>query len=177
MILLFEGVDKTGKTTIAKLLEERTGFEYHKHSTMHSAIDALMAASKVLETISARKTYIFDRFYFPSDLIYGPVVGGYEPSRFVRRMYEDCITPVLMEHGVIFVHCTASDEVLAERFIRDQEEYATVPQIQEIARRYQEFTKYGPFRNVITLDSTDTPTEDLYGQLIDKLVLWGVVQR
>lgn len=174
MIILFEGVDKTGKTTLSTLFAERTGFEYRKHSTMKSSIDALQASQKVLADITTHKTYVFDRFYFPSDLIYGPIVGGYKHSDFVIAMYRGMVLPIMFEHDVILVHCTASDEVLAERFIRDEEEYATVEQIQGIAAGYRDFVANGPFKRSITLDSTNSTTEELYEQLIKQLTAWGV---
>lgn len=177
MIILFEGVDKTGKTTISTKLAEAMGFQYRKHSTMKSSVDAMQAAQKVLSDITTHKTYVFDRFYFPCDLIYGPIVGNYQHSPFIMSMYKGMVVPIMLEHDVIFVHCTASDEALAERFIRDEEEYASVGQIQAIASEYRSFAKMGPFTKVITLDSTNTPTEELYEQLVKQLTAWGVVGK
>lgn len=174
MIILFDGVDKTGKTTLSTMLHKYNGYEYRKHSTMHSAVDALMASTKVLKDITSHKTYIFDRFYFPSDAVYGPIVGGYELSPFVRRGYSDYVIPLLREHHAVFIHCTASDEVLAERFIREKEEYASVKQIQAIAAEYRKIAESNVFDNVITLDSTNDAPGELYEQLITQLAKWGV---
>lgn len=176
MIFLFEGVDKTGKTTLSTMFAEKMGFQYRKHSTMKSSVDAALAAQKVLVDLTTHKNYVFDRFYFPSDLIYGPIVGGYQHSWFIMALYKGMIVPTMLEYDVVFIHCTASDEVLAERFIRDEEEYASVGQIQAIASEYRSFAKMGPFSKVITLDSTTTPTEELYNQLIAQLTAWGVMK-
>lgn len=155
MIILVEGVDKTGKTTLSNELATITGFEYRKHSTMHSSLDALVAAKNVMNGLSTKKNYVFDRFYFPSDLIYGPIVGGYSHSKYVMNEYHTQVLPLMQEHGIVMIHCTASDKVLAERFIRDEEEYATVDQILQLAAGYRKFVSECRFR-YFTLDSTNT---------------------
>lgn len=177
MIILFEGVDKTGKTTLStRLATEYPRFEYRKHSTMRSSIDALTACHNVLSEIKSTKNYIFDRFYCPSDLVYGPIVGGYKISGWVSSQYREKIIPWMLEHTVIVVLCSADKHTLAERFVRDQEEYANDTQICDLAIAYEQLILYQKlFPYVIHIDSTETDSEEMYRQLLDGLRNMGAI--
>ena len=79
MIILLEGPDKAGKSSLAKMLSERLEIPIKKHSHCQSAQEAFGCAKQVLYEYKKeldRPTQIWDRFYYPSDLIYGPIVAG-----------------------------------------------------------------------------------------------------
>jgi len=175
MIFLIEGVDKTGKTTLTTALAEAfPDLERRKHSTMHSSYDALMASQRILAGISTNKNYLFDRFYYPADLIYGPIVGGYEHSHWVMNKYHADIMPMLQENDVHVILCVCDNKILAERFVREAEEYATVEQITAIQDSYLQWFNKIPRGKRIVLDSSLYAPAEMFD--IAKAYIEGVLK-
>ena len=72
MIIFVDGVDKTGKTTLATRLAKELNFEYRKFNKFSddgcaTAVEAIRVLTECLQDTG--KHYVFDRFYFPCDLI------------------------------------------------------------------------------------------------------------
>lgn len=74
MLIVIEGPDGSGKTTLAKQLAERFGLTYHHEGPPPKDIPALEHYGAVLENLRQEKV-VFDRFAL-GERVYGPVLRG-----------------------------------------------------------------------------------------------------
>lgn len=76
MIIVVEGIDRVGKTTLCKKLQESLGFSLYKHhgDFDYSKMDNDNETDKMLQMLEVAKignaNIIFDRFHW-SDFVYG----------------------------------------------------------------------------------------------------------
>ena len=96
--IVLVGCDGVGKTTIAKKLENM-GYKYVKCS--HSDGDNKKSLSlALLDKMKHCDKIVFDRFYFPDDIIYSNVVAGVNTNAddwldVYNRLVQDGYTIIL----------------------------------------------------------------------------------
>ena len=84
MIIIVEGIDRVGKTTLVNKLKESTGFPVFKHDGSffdYSKMDNMNETDKMVQLLEFAKvtnkpSVIFDRFH-ASDFVYGSLERGY----------------------------------------------------------------------------------------------------
>lgn len=83
MVIIVEGIDRVGKTTLCKKLSEATGVTIFKHNSDlfdYSKMDNNNETDKEIQMLEVAKignvNLIFDRFYF-SDFVYGTFERNY----------------------------------------------------------------------------------------------------
>lgn len=95
MIVILEGLERTGKSTIAEILENNFGFirfKDHNHlmemdsSSISNRLDATLSMIVALD--KAGKNVVLDRFHI-SELIYGTYYRGYNRENFQHVRYID----------------------------------------------------------------------------------------
>lgn len=137
-ILILEGCDKVGKTTIAKDLAKYYGLKY-----VHTGVPPKSAHKKmyhwhkdILDPLLSDphlKGVVLDRFHL-SNVVYSQVM-----------QHHDCISNVgwtmlehrlLTEHNPVVVYCYRSEEAIKQAFIDDKEELLTPELIPDIMKAY-----------------------------------------
>ncbi len=172
MIILLEGPDKAGKSSLAKMLSERLEIPIKKHSHCQSAQEAFGCAKQVLYEYKKeldRPTQIWDRFYYPSDLIYGPIVAGYEIPNALRVLYSTEIQQALSQYNTLIIHCTADPEILIERLKRDGDYYIEERHVREIVKGYRKFFETC-LLPTITIDSSEISVNEMVSQAINAIL-------
>ena len=82
MIIVVEGIDRVGKTTLCNKIKEMTGYEIFKHSGNfdYKRMDNDNETDKMLQVLKiaeiGKANIIFDRFHF-SDFCYGTIERDY----------------------------------------------------------------------------------------------------
>ena len=99
MIYILEGIDKNGKTTLAKKLAKKLGCNVEKFSA--PGRNAYREYSEFLDSANPRKNYVVDR-YCHGELCYGPELRGksqvtFEDVRFLELR--------LLTHGCVGIYC------------------------------------------------------------------------
>jgi hypothetical protein len=117
-IIVLEGADSSGKTTLAGVLRERYGARY-LHSTVRGDIWPwhVGALRLALRHLRAGRLVVLDRHWI-SELVYGSVFRG-GPAYDVGAR---CLDRVLRRYGALYVLCSPTDqEAQAARWAADRE--------------------------------------------------------
>ena len=117
--IIIEGLDKTGKSTLARFLAEKTGMPIKKFSNPGPGEDA---AVEYAEFVVSSQSCIVDRMHL-SEMAYGPVFRG---ESTVDASVQRVIEGLLAKRGsTIGVYCYADDEDLKARFKADGEDFVS----------------------------------------------------
>lgn len=128
MIIILEGCDKTGKTTLAKEICSRLGYEYIKIS--NPEYDAYQEYITHLNNTNGPT--LFDRFHL-GELVYGPIfrnkndLAGYKFSN---------IEKVLKGKGTKIIYTYNNVDWIKNKFIEDKETFVSENQIEDIIKAY-----------------------------------------
>jgi thymidylate kinase len=133
MIIVLEGPDGAGKTTLATKLVASTGWRLKHYSAPQSDEEAAQMKGMYLQDMRMCRNAIFDRSWY-SDMAYGPVMRGKAVISAVD-MYE--LERALMKQGGLVVYCTAPVPKLWQRCKLRGETYLTEEQqLQAIVDNY-----------------------------------------
>ena len=86
MIILLEGPDGSGKTTLANKIKQQTGYVLLHRSYPKTKEEKAKMKQEYLEAIKSRKNIIIDRCWY-SEMVYGPIMRG-ESAISYPDMYE-----------------------------------------------------------------------------------------
>jgi thymidylate kinase len=141
MIILFEGLDKSGKSTLIRNFQDMSGIPSFKNTVKPTAklydqgfVNGTYFGAYHAAKIS-NKDMIFDRSHI-TELAYAQVKRGYRPSLKTWLEWEE-----LNSHWVVIVYVDSPLETIKERFKTDQEEYVKEEEIEAIAKRYENYFK------------------------------------
>lgn len=110
MVIIVEGIDRVGKTTLCNMLRDELGFTIYKHNDKcfeYSKMDNDNETDKMLQLIDLYKqvgnggNLIFDRFHW-SDYVYGKLERKYEEIKAVNNL--QIIEEKLKEVNAIIVY-------------------------------------------------------------------------
>lgn len=121
MIIIIEGPDGAGKSTLANKIKEQTGYTLLHRSQPKTEEDKQRMMDEYIQVIKAGKNCIFDRCWY-SEMVYGPVMRD-ESVISYQQMYE--LERLLAKNGALIIHCTAPEQTLWKRCLRRGEDYIT----------------------------------------------------
>lgn len=173
MIIILEGPDGGGKTTLAEALRQRLTNDRMTHVIKHGPYKGVQSEDlcKIyFRSMTAALTYddhvIMDRSWL-SEPVYGYVYRGGQNRVDIprRRMLER----VALSRGAIVIQCQPDFEVCADTFLeRSDEEYLdTVEQLKRVYNEYEQLKQYTCLP-IIHYDYKTDALEDLVAQLDDK---------
>ena len=121
MLIIIDGPDGSGKTTLAKRLADITGYEYFHFSYPKTDAEKEVMVQKYKDFIKNHPNAILDRSWY-SEIVYGLVVRG-----------KSCVSPEDMKdlellthrYGALIIYCTDKPEVLWQRATKRGEDYIT----------------------------------------------------
>jgi len=157
MIIVFDGGDNTGKTTIAKALSEKLGIPYYSHErpVLNRYTDPLLSEMHIAMLRygygllhAAQADLIIDRAH-PSEFVYGTMLRK-APKRFIQG-----VDALLAEYGGKLIICRKG------KIVTKADETLKVKQLGRAHMLFQEFVKNTKC-DVLYLNTTD---EDLRSQL------------
>ncbi len=168
MILLIEGVDCTGKTTLVNKLKEDvcSNFQLHK-STNHSTPEEIKEKTST-QLFNLKGNWIFDRHTFISALIYGVVINGYTWDQVNFKWFVTTVQKELNKLKTFFIYCTASTEAIKRRLISsDQGSYIIKPEDVDLLKdNYELFIEEHLFLPTITLNSEELTLDQMHIQTV-----------
>lgn len=155
------GPDGSGKTTFTTALAERMKMERIKCDYRQD--DKPKLAKSYLFN---RTNVIYDRFYYPDDLVYSEVKDIQLEEHYKRELRN--VLPLMVASNVVIVYLDASVQVLKDRADAWADDYVKVEDLEKIKQVYQRYL--GELASaglpVIELDSgdvlLDSPEYDLF---------------
>jgi thymidylate kinase len=160
MIYILEGNELNGKSTVAKLLSDKLGYEIIKGSSFEQSKcshDELF--SKFLNMVVGNDNIIMDRFIY-SNLIYGNMYKDFAViNDGEKRLIESLME--LSNTKVIYLH--ADVETLKERYSKRGDEYVPISKLETINEKYEELlqeTNY-PYTRIDTAKHNPEEVADI----------------
>lgn len=120
MIIIIEGPDGSGKTTLANKIKEQTGYML-LHRSHHTDAKPDSLFDEYAQVIKAGKNCIMDRGWY-SEMVYGPVMRDGSLITY-PQMYE--LERLLAKSGALLIYCTAPERTLWKRCCLRGEDYVT----------------------------------------------------
>lgn len=119
MIIIIEGPDGSGKTTLAKQLSRQTGYKVIHRTRPKSEEEKAVMMDEYLRVIRSRDNMIFDRSWY-SEMVYGPVMRDASVISY-QQMYD--LERQLAEVGALIIYCTDTKSVMWTRCQERGEDY------------------------------------------------------
>ena len=163
-MLIIEGIDGVGKTTLVEYLQSYGMKKYHFDYDSKS-MDLL---SKYMKVLSSDDTgLVLDRSFI-SEMVYGPVI------RNKCKLSIEDYTKLLIAYkntGAKIIYLTAPKEVLLKRRDDEKSDYEVITNhYEELNKKYDEIMKYSSkFIDVIAINTHETNIEQVRSQ-VKKLV-------
>lgn len=138
MIIIVEGPDGAGKTTIIKqLMESHPGSSYRHFSnpkTEEEANNYWKVYAEAISLADPAKVHIFDRSWY-SDVVYGPIFRG---RLEMDPMHVKMLEALVKTHGGGFVlYCTAALKTLWSRCKQRGETFVlSKDKLDEVSKSY-----------------------------------------
>ena len=131
MIIVVEGPDGAGKTTLAKKLAEALEYPYFHFGEPEPGVDQFMMSR---EFLANHNKGIIDRFY-PSGIVYGEIMRGkpdFSPSQVAMLEGQ-------FGKNIVMLYLTGDPSILWDRCQERGEDYVLDKKtFMEICRRYDE---------------------------------------
>lgn len=144
MIVIIEGLDGVGKTTLCKQFAEKYDFEYIKESYTDDCKEKENRVMLMLQRLFDGKNYIYDRTTLIDDFVYGFL----NKQESTLTKYKDIVLSIL-SHCHVF-HLVLDEETRRKRFEQRGDAYITKEMIAHISAYYGLF--YSELPNVNFFD-------------------------
>lgn len=163
-VIILEGENKTGKSTLAKHIVKTYGFEYIPSAQPQG--DPHKEYSAILDKIqSTGKDFVLDRFCH-GEFVYGPIYRGESGMELVQLL--DLEMRLKTQMNTVLIHCYDTYDNIKERFISEDEEFATTDKIKETLWRFENILKLS---SLTTFKHHMSSEGDLFkNYLIDRIV-------
>lgn len=135
MIVIIEGLDGVGKTTICKEICKIKKYVYIKESFTDNIEEKKKRLIKMIERIIDDNIYIYDRASIIDDFIYD-FLNDYESYYY---SYRDIVNSILNHCKII--HLVLNEEERTKRFIRRGDKYINNEHIDIISSNYRQYYK------------------------------------
>lgn len=119
MIIILEGPDGSGKTTLANKLQKQTGYMLLHRSQPKTEEEKARMMDEYMQVIKAGKNCIMDRCWY-SEMVYGPVMRDASVIGY-PQMY--ALEKQLARVGGLVIYCTGSLQTLWKRCLARGEDY------------------------------------------------------
>lgn len=130
MLIVFEGPDGAGKTTLAEEVAKRLNYNLRGKITR---VGPDLIEHSNSEDFKRDGNWILDRCYWVSDYIYEPYVNGLHSILEFKNFSK------LAGSNIKYIYITCEENALRERIISRGDELWNADQIVQIKQRYDNF--------------------------------------
>jgi len=162
-IIVLEGADASGKSTLAKKLVEAFNGEYVKFS--QPVKPPYEEYLHFLLNHDQSKTYILDRFMY-GELVYGPIFRGAAGFSMLDLNY---LEMVLMRFNHIVIHCQVDLSHNLKKLSERGDDFVKLNQVEDIRLRYKAVFDHALIEQFI-YDWTKTHDENFIGVIRGSLM-------
>lgn len=154
MVIIIEGLDCTGKTTLSKRFSEKYNFTYIKESYTDSDIEKVNRLNDLFKRVVQNdQNYIYDRTTVIDDFVYDFL----NEKQSSLQDYKDLIYAILSQCKII--HLILDEKTRLKRFNERGDQYITNDMIEQIRTNYVRF--YTNVKNVHFYDLTKDIEKDV----------------
>lgn len=121
MIIIIEGPDGSGKTTLANKLSEQTGYPIEHRSKPETEEEKKKMYDMYLQMCKSKRNVILDRCWY-SEIVYGTVMRDASMIS-IYDMY--ALEKQLSKVGALLIYCTDTESALWRRATKRGEDYIT----------------------------------------------------
>lgn len=149
-LIVVDGCDGTGKSSLATVLADR-----HGYTTVHATLTPAGADlfTKYQAMLAVRRPVVLDRS-FVSEMVYGPLDRGHSRLSFDQVAQLAALTA---QRGGILVHLTGQAEQIAARLLARDGYAPELRRIRTLTAAYADvFSQLANHVPVITIDTTAT---------------------
>ena len=183
MIILIEGFDCTGKTTLSKNLLKIFKFDYLKAKGPYNTEEALNFVADNLrkycyksKTQGVYSNLIWERCPIISHLAYSPTIDKKEVESGVIKKFEH-YQSIFKELETVIVFCNASPRIVKKRLEQDKKSlrYLKIEDVEPVLKKYKEII-YSDYIKlpVVEEDTSFSEEEDTVCQAVrDILRKWN----
>jgi len=169
MLIIIEGADLVGKTTVAKkLLKALPNSYYLKHGVRpkdNSRIEREKIKdvyAKILCEINSlfgpEENLILDRYY-PSELVYSKLKRGYSAGE--DEFFSQLEKAIDINVNYVLIYVYETEQVLKERFSSRGDDFVDMSDIIKIKVGYEEFLQSTSLTKIIRVQSSSLNIADL----------------
>lgn len=169
MLVIVTGPDKAGKTTLCTHLAKALNMNYIK-CVRPKNHEQLVGTVFHLINNPPKESTIIDRWYYPEDLIYEPIMSG-NVSELVS--YQGVIEHSLKKLGVLYLYVYANEPTLRKRWELVGDEYLTPDRLPYLLKEYHNFYN-GTSLSMIPIDTTDMTPEDTFRRAASCISSWTI---
>lgn len=167
MIIILEGIDCSGKSTLAKKLSERTGFEIVQGSSFEISQLGADGMFEHLVNLLENDDIIMDRTFY-SNLVYGEL---FDYPMMTSEQYDILVETI--DKNALVVYLYASSGVIKYRMKNRGDDMIRINDVDNILEKYNEVL-YGDFRpkmmlSIDTDNTSSTETEKMIHTLLNSL--------
>lgn len=145
MNIIIEGCDGSGKTTLAKELAKRTGFELVKGSSFEISRLGADGMYKHMKKLINQDNLIIDRFY-QSNYVYGKLFGY--P---IMEDYQFFDLSTIADEKAILVYLYADEYTITKRLKERGDKDIKPENVGDILNGYQEIINHPAFSHKMTI--------------------------
>ena len=152
MILILEGVDLAGKSTVAEALARRLKTEVIHHGPPRSDLPLIQQYSREIEAYQpgSGQHLVFDRLHV-GEGVYGPIKRG---SSLLSEAQFEWFQLLLDSRGAVVISMLPPLEVVRQRYLERGDEFVNLDELEEVWRGYDQL--FGTARVTHTVrDSLD----------------------
>lgn len=134
-IIIIEGVDKTGKSTLAKRLSDNTGLPIVHLGVPEEGRDHFRYLKGLIE--AHPDGVIFDRFHF-GDYVYA---GTTRDTEALSQEEFAAVEDILIGRNALLIYCHDDPEQIRQRFEADGEDLIPASRISNLLERYDDILR------------------------------------
>ena len=153
MIVIIEGLDGVGKTTLSEQIADKYNFKYIKESYTNNCEVKECRMIDMLTRLTESKNYIYDRTTLIDDFVYSFL----NETRSSLLNYFEIIIKILSKCKII--HLELNENIRKERFNKRGDQYVTNNDIKKIDKEYKNF--YQNLNNVQYVSLTGNLEKDI----------------
>jgi len=169
MIILVEGSCGAGKTTLVRRLKRYLNWKVTKYTNHVTAEEAVGVTMKHLFK-NFNEPEILDRCHFPSNLIYGKIINGYDHPEPIRNWYLNDVQDRLLELNTFIIYLTADIDTLSSR-LDEKGDYVVKPEkLKDLNDAYENWFNNQLQVPAIRIDTTNMEETDLFSLTLQEIL-------